>query len=157
MFYCFKVLEVIKTKDKRGRPVIEYLIHFQGWNSSWDRCVSEDFVLKDTEENRQLQRSLAEKSQLQMYAAIVNFIFLNFISLSNMYFSVELIYIGKKEKRQLEMRVRRVTFRIRQQKNVEEKEDMNAKVVRAAEITKVLYSFYYPLKSLRNLTIFFII
>lgn len=49
--------------------MVEYLIHFQGWNSSWDRCVGEDFVLKDTDENRQLQRSLAEKSQLQMLAS----------------------------------------------------------------------------------------
>lgn len=37
-----------------------------GWNSSWDRTVAEDFVLKDTDKNRQLQRDLAEKSQLQM-------------------------------------------------------------------------------------------
>lgn len=51
-------------KDKRGKKVIEYLIHFQGWNSSWDRKVGEDFILKDTEENRQLQKDLAEKSQL---------------------------------------------------------------------------------------------
>lgn len=38
-----------------------------GWNSSWDRAVHEEFVLKDTDKNRQLQRDLAEKSQLQMY------------------------------------------------------------------------------------------
>lgn len=62
-----QVLEVIETKDKRGKKIIEYLIHFQGWNSSWDRRVCEAFVLKDTEENRQLQRDLAEKSQLQMF------------------------------------------------------------------------------------------
>lgn len=68
VLYDSKVLEVIETKDKRGRRSVEYLIHFQGWNSSWDRCVSEDFVLKDTEENRQLQRDLAEKSQLQLGA-----------------------------------------------------------------------------------------
>ncbi|XP_077299701.1 male-specific lethal 3 [Arctopsyche grandis] len=68
VLYDSKVLQVVKTKDKRGRPAVEYLIHFQGWNSSWDRCVGEDFVLKDTEENRQLQRSLAEKSQLQFGA-----------------------------------------------------------------------------------------
>ncbi|KAI5645770.1 MRG domain-containing protein [Phthorimaea operculella] len=68
VLYDSKVLEVIEGKDKRGRRTIEYLIHFQGWNSSWDRCVSEDFVLKDTEENRQLQRDLAEKSQLQLGA-----------------------------------------------------------------------------------------
>ncbi|GBP38885.1 Protein male-specific lethal-3 [Eumeta japonica] len=66
VLYDSKVLEVIENKDKRGRRTVEYLIHFQGWNSSWDRCVSEDFVLKDTEENRQLQRDLAEKSQLQL-------------------------------------------------------------------------------------------
>ncbi|EAT38007.1 AAEL010054-PA, partial [Aedes aegypti] len=64
VLYDSKVLEVSEGKDKRGRKVIEYLIHFQGWNSSWDRKVGEDFILKDTEENRQLQKSLAEKSQL---------------------------------------------------------------------------------------------
>lgn len=63
---CQQVLEVIESKDKRGRRTVEYLIHFQGWNSSWDRCVSEDFILKDSQENRQLQRDLAEKSQLQL-------------------------------------------------------------------------------------------
>ncbi|CAK1545704.1 unnamed protein product [Leptosia nina] len=68
VLYDSKVLEVIENKDKRGKRTVEYLIHFQGWNSSWDRCVSEDFVLKDTEENRQLQRDLAEKSQLQLGA-----------------------------------------------------------------------------------------
>ncbi|XP_053695315.1 male-specific lethal 3 homolog [Sabethes cyaneus] len=64
VLYDSKVLDVSEGKDKRGRRVIEYLIHFQGWNSSWDRKVSEDFLLKDTEENRQLQKDLAEKSQL---------------------------------------------------------------------------------------------
>lgn len=44
---------------------MEYLIHFQGWNSSWDRRVGEELVLKDTPENRKLQKDLAEKSQLQ--------------------------------------------------------------------------------------------
>lgn len=43
-------------------------ISMKGWNSSWDRAVQEDFVLKDTDKNRQLQRDLAEKSQLQMYS-----------------------------------------------------------------------------------------
>ncbi|XP_043273477.1 male-specific lethal 3 homolog isoform X2 [Venturia canescens] len=40
----------------------------KGWNSSWDRCVTEEYVLKDTEENRQLQRDLAQKAQLQLGA-----------------------------------------------------------------------------------------
>nr|CAD7573867.1 unnamed protein product [Timema californicum] len=62
-----QVLEVHVSKEK-SRKIIEYLIHFQGWNSSWDRLVSEDFVLRDTDENRQLQRDLAEKAQLQLGA-----------------------------------------------------------------------------------------
>lgn len=66
VLYDSKVLEVKVTKDQRGRKAVEFLIHFQGWNSSWDRCVSEDFVLKDTEENRQLQKDLAQKAQLQL-------------------------------------------------------------------------------------------
>lgn len=37
-----------------------------GWSSSWDRRVPADFVLKDSEENRNLQKHLAEKSQLQL-------------------------------------------------------------------------------------------
>ncbi|XP_012144143.1 male-specific lethal 3 isoform X2 [Megachile rotundata] len=66
--YEFQVLDVIVNKDQRGRKAVEYLIHFQGWNSSWDRCVTEEYVLKDTEENRQLQRDLAQKAQLQLGA-----------------------------------------------------------------------------------------
>nr|XP_022910447.1 male-specific lethal 3 homolog [Onthophagus taurus] len=68
VLYDSKVLEVFVNKDHRGRKVTEFLIHFQGWNSSWDRCVGEEFVLKDTPENRQLQKDLAEKSQLHLGA-----------------------------------------------------------------------------------------
>ncbi|RZC39638.1 male-specific lethal 3 -like, partial [Asbolus verrucosus] len=68
VLYDSKVLDVIVAKDHRGRRTAEYLIHFQGWNSSWDRYVSEEYVLKDTPENRQLQKDLAEKSQLQLGA-----------------------------------------------------------------------------------------
>jgi len=60
-----QVLEVRGTKDDRGRRSLEYLIHFQGWNATWDRVVSEDFLLKDTDENRQLQRELAARAKLQ--------------------------------------------------------------------------------------------
>jgi hypothetical protein len=35
----------------------------QGWNSSWDRYVREENVLKDTEKNRALQRELQEAAQ----------------------------------------------------------------------------------------------
>ncbi|XP_019874666.2 male-specific lethal 3 homolog isoform X2 [Aethina tumida] len=68
VLYDSKVLDVIVNKDHRGKKSIEYLIHFQGWNSSWDRCVGEEYVLKDTVENRQLQKDLAEKSQLHIGA-----------------------------------------------------------------------------------------
>ncbi|XP_036337304.1 protein male-specific lethal-3 isoform X2 [Rhagoletis pomonella] len=68
VLYDSKILGIYDSKDKRGRKVIQYKIHFQGWSSSWDRKVNADFVLKDTEENRQLQRDLAEKAQLQINA-----------------------------------------------------------------------------------------
>lgn len=59
-------------KDKKGKKCYEYLVHFQGWSNSWDRTVSEDFLLKDNAANRRLQRELAEKSQLQLGAYLVN-------------------------------------------------------------------------------------
>lgn len=68
-----RVLYDAKIRDvseilKRGKKCYEYLVHFQGWNSSWDRRVNEDFILKDTPENRKLQRDLAEKNQLSLGA-----------------------------------------------------------------------------------------
>lgn len=64
VLYNSKVLEIIVSKDDNGKKLVEFLIHFQGWNSTWDRFVTEEYVLKDTEENRQLQKELAEKAQL---------------------------------------------------------------------------------------------
>lgn len=66
MLYDSKVLDIIEGKDKRGRQTLEYLIHFQGWSSSWDRRVTEEFLLKDTEDNRKLQKELAASAQLQL-------------------------------------------------------------------------------------------
>ena len=37
VLYDSKVLEVIVNKDPKGKKAAEYLIHFQGWSSSWDR------------------------------------------------------------------------------------------------------------------------
>ncbi|XP_030748090.1 male-specific lethal 3 homolog [Sitophilus oryzae] len=68
VLYDSKVLDIVIRKEQAGKKVVEYLIHFQGWNSSWDRCVKEEYVLKDTPENRQLQKDLAEKAQLQLGA-----------------------------------------------------------------------------------------
>ncbi|KAI5741178.1 hypothetical protein M8J76_011192 [Diaphorina citri] len=62
VLYNSKVLKILD--DKEGKRGLEFLIHFSGWNSTWDRYVTEDFILKDTEENRKLQQELAEKAQL---------------------------------------------------------------------------------------------
>ncbi|XP_047740862.1 male-specific lethal 3 homolog isoform X1 [Hyalella azteca] len=66
VLYESKVLQTVYKQDNRGKKQIEYLIHFQGWNASWDRCVDEDLVLKDTEENRELQRRLMEEAQIKL-------------------------------------------------------------------------------------------
>ncbi|MEJ1281267.1 hypothetical protein NN561_012216 [Cricetulus griseus] len=62
VLYDAKIVDVIVGKDEKGRKIPEYLIHFNGWNSSWDRWASEDHVLHDTDENRRLQRKLAKKA-----------------------------------------------------------------------------------------------
>lgn len=64
--YDSKVLEVVFNKNGKGCKQIEYLIHFQGWNASWDWCVLEDFVLKNTDKNRDLQKQLADKAQVKL-------------------------------------------------------------------------------------------
>ncbi|XP_066105420.1 MSL complex subunit 3 isoform X5 [Saccopteryx bilineata] len=62
VLYDAKIVDVIVGKDEKGRKIPEYLIHFNGWNRSWDRWAAEDHVLRDTDENRRLQRKLARKA-----------------------------------------------------------------------------------------------
>ncbi|XP_060039049.1 male-specific lethal 3 homolog isoform X1 [Erinaceus europaeus] len=62
VLYDAKIVDVITGKDEKGRKIPEYLIHFNGWNRSWDRWAAEDHVLPDTDENRRLQRKLARKA-----------------------------------------------------------------------------------------------
>ncbi|XP_025415607.1 male-specific lethal 3 homolog [Sipha flava] len=64
VLYDSKVLKVVPEKDEQGRKFFKFLIHFQGWNSTWDRYVTDEFILKDTEDNRKLQKELAEEAQL---------------------------------------------------------------------------------------------
>lgn len=64
VLYDSKVIKVAPEKDHQGRKFYKFLIHFQGWNSTWDRFVTDEFILKDTEENRKLQKELAEEAQL---------------------------------------------------------------------------------------------
>ncbi|KAM9766466.1 MSL complex subunit 3-like isoform 2-T2 [Menidia menidia] len=62
VLYDAKVLDVLIGTDEHGRRIPKYLIHFNGWSRSWDRWAAEDHVLRDTEENRKLQRKLARKA-----------------------------------------------------------------------------------------------
>uniref|UniRef100_A0AAV2LEE3 Chromo domain-containing protein n=2 Tax=Knipowitschia caucasica TaxID=637954 RepID=A0AAV2LEE3_KNICA len=66
VLYDAKVLDVLIGSEEHGRRVPKYLIHFNGWNRSWDRWAAEDHVLSDTEENRKLQRKLARKALERM-------------------------------------------------------------------------------------------
>ncbi|XP_013386248.1 male-specific lethal 3 homolog isoform X2 [Lingula anatina] len=59
VLYDAKVLEVTTRKRSNGQKGPGYLVHFSGWNSSWDRVVKEDFILKNTEDNRKLMKRLA--------------------------------------------------------------------------------------------------
>ncbi|XP_017071189.1 protein male-specific lethal-3 [Drosophila eugracilis] len=66
VLYTSKVLNVFERRNEHGLRYYDYKIHFQGWRPSYDRCVRAPVLVKDTEENRQLQRELAEAAQLQI-------------------------------------------------------------------------------------------
>ncbi|XP_015674823.1 male-specific lethal 3 homolog [Protobothrops mucrosquamatus] len=66
VLYDAKIVDIVIGKDEKGRKVPEYLIHFNGWNRSWDRWAAEHHVLCDTDENRRLQRKLARKAVARM-------------------------------------------------------------------------------------------
>ncbi|XP_051993265.1 male-specific lethal 3 homolog isoform X2 [Xyrauchen texanus] len=66
VLYDAKVVDIEVVKDDQGKRVPKYLIHFNGWNRSWDRWAAEDHVLRDTEETRNLQRKLARKALARM-------------------------------------------------------------------------------------------
>ncbi|XP_036413330.1 male-specific lethal 3 homolog isoform X2 [Colossoma macropomum] len=66
VLYDAKVVDILVGKDEKGKRVPKYLIHFNGWNRSWDRWAAEDHVLRDSEENRKLQRKLARKALARM-------------------------------------------------------------------------------------------
>ncbi|KAM4699052.1 MSL complex subunit 3 isoform 2-T2 [Discoglossus pictus] len=70
VLYDAKVVDVIVRTDDKGKSDPEYLIHFNGWNRSWDRWAAEDHVLRDTDENRRLQRKLARKAVARMLTGV---------------------------------------------------------------------------------------
>ena len=47
--YDAKILQISVTMDeKRAKNIHEFLVHFQGWNASWDRFVPQSYLLKVT-------------------------------------------------------------------------------------------------------------
>ncbi|XP_005105000.1 male-specific lethal 3 homolog [Aplysia californica] len=63
VLYEAKVVEQRTVKDSAGKKRPAYVVHFQGWNSSWDRQVGDSYVLRDTVENRELMRKLADTAK----------------------------------------------------------------------------------------------
>ncbi|XP_076445942.1 MSL complex subunit 3-like isoform X2 [Babylonia areolata] len=63
VLYEAKVLDSQVSRDKTGRKCAAYLVHFQGWNNSWDRLVPESFILKASEENKALMKRLTETAK----------------------------------------------------------------------------------------------
>ncbi|ELU01709.1 hypothetical protein CAPTEDRAFT_223835 [Capitella teleta] len=59
VLYEAKILEQSVRKDHHGHRKPDYSIHFQGWNSSWDRVVSATFIVKKNNDNCQLMQRLA--------------------------------------------------------------------------------------------------
>ena len=50
--YEAKILQISVTSDeKTGKSTHEFLVHFQGWNASWDRFVPQSYLLKVTIEH----------------------------------------------------------------------------------------------------------
>ena len=45
--YDAKILQIsLRQDDKRNKSSHEFLVHFQGWNASWDRFVPQSYLLK---------------------------------------------------------------------------------------------------------------
>ncbi|BFZ15060.1 hypothetical protein BsWGS_18099 [Bradybaena similaris] len=63
VLYDAKVVEQRTIKDATGKKKAVYVVHFQGWNSSWDRQVGEHYLLRNTDENRELMRKLTDTAR----------------------------------------------------------------------------------------------
>nr|CAB3264032.1 male-specific lethal 3-like [Phallusia mammillata] len=66
VLYDAKILDVDFVRDGKSKKEPEYKVHFQGWNSAWDRWADETYVLKNNEENKKLQRKLARRAIRQL-------------------------------------------------------------------------------------------
>ncbi|XP_022080872.1 male-specific lethal 3 homolog isoform X2 [Acanthaster planci] len=62
-----EILDVEWTKDETtNRRVPEYLVHFNGWNSSWDRWAPAHYILRYTDENLELKGKLHRQALAKM-------------------------------------------------------------------------------------------
>ena len=69
--YDAKILKiecpVQRSKSSKTPVEYHYLVHFQGWSSTWDRYVTDEFLLKTTEDNRALQKKLFTDAEEARY------------------------------------------------------------------------------------------
>jgi male-specific lethal 3 len=73
VIYDAKILRIVDEEpaevggNKRNKAAAavekQYLVHFQGWSSSWDRFVPLDHLLKDLSDHRVLQGQLFEEAE----------------------------------------------------------------------------------------------
>ena len=65
VIYDAKILLVDWPENKKNLTGKDchYLVHFLGWSSTWDRYVTEDFLLKETEGNKQLKAQLFKEAE----------------------------------------------------------------------------------------------
>lgn len=63
--YDAKILKVDLPENKKNPTLrdFHYLVHFQGWSSTWDRYVTEEFLLKISTENKALQKQLFKDAE----------------------------------------------------------------------------------------------
>merc|ERR1712018_243918 len=66
--YDAKILKIecpeTRSRNAKNSSVeFHYLVHFQGWSSTWDRYVTEEFLLKTTENGRALQKKLFREAE----------------------------------------------------------------------------------------------
>merc|ERR1711953_957832 len=60
--YDAKILKVEDASTRKNPKEFHYQVHFQGWSSTWDRYVTEEFLLKTNDKNRDLQRKLFQEA-----------------------------------------------------------------------------------------------
>ncbi|KAB8346235.1 hypothetical protein FH972_023280 [Carpinus fangiana] len=68
LLYDAKITELRRVDPKDARQGWEYKVHYKGWKNTWDDWTDEGCLMKLTEENRELERSL-KKDQLQKQRA----------------------------------------------------------------------------------------